>query len=206
MMQESSGADAASTAAGERQAILRWRRDERARLIAARLAMASAERAAAAARIAARLDGLLPELAGRTVSLYWPMRGEPDLRSWLAAAVGRGACCALPLVVEKNAPLVFRSWRPGEPLARGVWNIPVPAEGSVVTPDVVLAPLVGFDAAGYRLGYGGGYFDRTLAALPARPLVIGIGYAGAAIATIRPLAHDIPMDVIVTEEAEHRRG
>ena len=90
-------------------------------------------------------------------------------------------------------------YRPGDRLEKGVWNIPIPAEGTPVIPDVVLAPVVGFDPQNYRLGYGGGFFDRTLAALPAKPLVIGLGYASQAIATIYPQPHDIAMDRIVTE-------
>jgi 5,10-methenyltetrahydrofolate synthetase len=185
----------------ERANILRWRKTERERLIAERLAMPAADRAERATRIAAALDRLLPDLDGITISLYWPLRGEPDLREWLASITARGAVCALPLVVEKAAPLVFRTWRPGEPLVRGVWNIPVPEGGAEVRPDILLAPCVGFDRETYRLGYGGGYFDRTLATFGRRPRVIGIAYARFAIRTIHPLPHDIPMSEIVTEEA-----
>jgi 5,10-methenyltetrahydrofolate synthetase len=112
----------------------------------------------------------------------------------------RGGRCALPMVVKRNQPLAFRLWEPGTRLERGVWNIPFPADGAEVAPDVVIAPVVGFDSACYRLGYGGGFFDRTLAALPAKPRTIGVGYTCAAIATIYPQAHDIPMDAIVTEK------
>jgi 5,10-methenyltetrahydrofolate synthetase len=90
-------------------------------------------------------------------------------------------------------------------LERGIWNIPVPAKGDEVIPTVTIAPLVGFDAACFRLGYGGGYFDRTLASLESRPTVIGVGYAFAAIATIRPQRHDIPMDWIVTGDGSPRK-
>jgi 5-formyltetrahydrofolate cyclo-ligase len=110
-----------------------------------------------------------------------------------------GGRCALPVVVEKKAPLVFRLWKPGERLAAGIWNIPIPADGADVLPDVVVAPVVGFDSAGYRLGYGGGYFDRTLASLPHHPLAIGVGYNAAAVSTIYPLPHDVPMGAIITE-------
>jgi 5,10-methenyltetrahydrofolate synthetase len=103
-------------------------------------------------------------------------------------------------VVEKGRPLVFRVWRQGDKLERGVWNIPVPAEGEPVFPDIVIAPLVGFDPSNYRLGYGGGFFDRTLAAMPKKPLVIGVGYMSSALPTIYPQPHDIPMDAIVTEK------
>src|SRR5690606_24922582 len=102
-----------------------------------------------------------------------------------------------PVVVEKARPLVFRAYRPGDRLEKGVWNIPIPADGDPVIPDIVIAPLVGVDVRNYRLGYGGGFFDRTLAALPKRPLVIGVGYEMQRIATIHPQPHDIPMDRIV---------
>lgn len=95
--------------------------------------------------------------------------------------------------------LVFRRWWPGATMLSGVWNIPVPAEGIDVMPDVVVSPVVGFDPACYRLGYGGGFYDRTLAAMARQPRVIGVGFALAAIATIHPLPHDIPMQAIVTE-------
>jgi len=84
-------------------------------------------------------------------------------------------------------------------MERGVWNIPVPAEGPDIVPDITLSPVVGWDGAGYRLGCGGGYFDRTLAAFTPRPLAIGIGLNTARIATIFPQPHDIPMQAIVTE-------
>jgi 5,10-methenyltetrahydrofolate synthetase len=106
---------------------------------------------------------------------------------------------ALPVVVEKGQPLEFYLWQTGEALARGVWNIPIPAKPKPCRPDIVVAPVVGFDAACYRLGYGGGFFDRTLAAMAEKPRVIGIGYSGSRIATIYPQPHDIPMDIIVTE-------
>jgi len=178
--------------------IMRWRKSERARLIAARLAIPADERAARGRRLAGKLDALLPDLNDRTVSLYWPLRGEPDLRDWLQAIRARGAICALPVVVERNVPMIFRTWRPGEPIVRDLWNIPVPEQGVAVSPDIVLAPVVGFDEERFRLGYGGGYFDRTLASLSTKPYVVGIGYTEAEIKTIYPLDHDIRMDAIVT--------
>ena len=111
----------------------------------------------------------------------------------------RGGASALPVVVQRHAPLTFRRWRRGDALEPGVWNIPVPADGAIVTPDIVIAPVVGFDPACFRLGYGGGFFDRTLAALPRRPRIVGVGYARQEIRTIFPQAHDVPMDMIVTE-------
>jgi 5-formyltetrahydrofolate cyclo-ligase len=183
-----------------------WRRAERARLIEARLRMPVAERQEASLRIAERLDAycrsshLLP--AGTIVSGYWPLRGEPDLRPWLAQLHGQGFTCVLPVVVEKSAPLRFRRWAPGCEMEKGFWNIPVPAAREEFTPQVLLAPVVGYDQHCYRLGYGGGYFDRTLAMLDSGQRAyrtIGIGYEAARLETIQPLPHDIRLHAIVTE-------
>jgi 5-formyltetrahydrofolate cyclo-ligase len=177
--------------------IARWRKGERERLIAARLEIPAEARAAMSAAIAERLDAIVGDVAGRMVSLYWPFRGEPDLRPWMASLVARRGTPALPVVIEKAQPLIFRAYRPGDRLEKGVWNIPIPAEGDPVIPDIVIAPLVGVDIRNYRLGYGGGFFDRTLASLPKKPLVIGVGYERQRIPTIHPQRHDIPMDRIV---------
>jgi len=122
-----------------------------------------------------------------------------NLRHWLERLIAQGARIALPVVVIRAAPLVFRPWTPDCRMVQGFWKIPVPAEGPDVVPDILLAPLLGWDDAGYRLGYGGGYFDRTLAAFSLRPLVIGVGLAAARLPTIFPAPHDIAMDAIVTE-------
>lgn len=180
--------------------VMRWRKAERERLIAERLAMSADERAARAGRIAASLDKVIGKVDGRIVSSYWPFRGEPDLRDWANRVIARGGRIALPVVIRKDWPLEFRVWAPGDPLERGVWNILVPSRGPSVQPAVVIAPVVGFDARKYRLGYGGGFFDRTLAKMPKRPLAIGVGYAGSRIRTIHPQPHDVAMDVIVTDE------
>jgi 5,10-methenyltetrahydrofolate synthetase len=179
--------------------IMAWRRTERRRLIDERLAIDVVERRRHAARVGDLLSQQIGALSGRCVSFYWPFRGEPDLRPWMQGLAESGGRFALPVVIEKNAPLAFRVWRQGDKLVPGVWNIPVPADGAEVVPDIVIAPVVGFDRACYRLGYGGGFFDRTLAAMSPRPMIIGVGYAQAAIASIHPLPHDIAMDVIVTE-------
>jgi 5-formyltetrahydrofolate cyclo-ligase len=179
--------------------VMRWRKLERTRLINECLEMSVAMRRYDSDRIAEQLDATIGDVSGRIVSAYWPLRGEPDLREWLERVASRGGRYALPVVVKKQAPLVFRTWRRGEKLERGVWNIPVPAAGEEVCPDIVIAPVVGYDRNAYRLGYGGGYFDRTLAAIPRRPMIIGVGYSQAAIPTIYPQLHDIPMDKIVTE-------
>jgi 5-formyltetrahydrofolate cyclo-ligase len=184
-----------------------WRRAERERLIALRQALPPAERQRWGARIDAALRGLLAERSG-ILGIYWPFRAEFDPRLLVDWAVAGGRAVALPVVVDKKGPLEYRAWRPGETLVDGVWNIPVPEKQEIVRPAVVLAPLVGFDDACYRLGYGGGYFDRTLAALSPPPVAIGIGFEVQRLATIYPQSFDVPMDLIVTEAGirERRAG
>lgn len=179
--------------------VMRWRKAERERLIAERMAMEQEQRQTRSTRIASKLDATLGKLGGRIVGTYWPFRGEPDLRNWGIGVIKRGGRLALPVVIQKGWPLEYRIWAPGDPLERGVWNILVPSRGPAVQPDIVIAPVVGFDEARYRLGYGGGFFDRTLAAMPRKPLTIGVGYTQSQIRTIYPQPHDIPMDVIVTD-------
>ncbi|AZO23945.1 5-formyltetrahydrofolate cyclo-ligase [Mesorhizobium sp. M1E.F.Ca.ET.045.02.1.1] len=179
--------------------VRRWRKAERERLIGARLAVSADARAAMSARIAESLDALIGDVAGRMVSLYWPFRGEPDLRGWMVSVNERGGRTALPVVIEKGHPLVFRAYAPGDRLEKGVWNIPIPAVGDPVLPDIVISPMVGIAPGNFRLGYGGGFYDRTLAAMPFRPLVIGVGYELQRIPTIYPRPHDIPMSEVVTE-------
>lgn len=179
--------------------VSRWRKAERERLIEQRIAIGPAEWAARSHRIAAKLNVVIGEIGSRVVSIYWPFRGEPDLRVWAANILERGGQIALPVVVRKAFPLEFRPWKPGDPLERGVWNILVPVTSESVQPDIVIAPLVGFDGANFRLGYGGGYFDRTLAVMSRKPLVVGIGYQESQVPTIYPQPHDVPMDVVVVE-------
>ena len=179
--------------------VARWRKAERERLIAARLAIPAETRGQWSNAIATGLDAVIGDVSGKMISLYWPFRGEPDLRPWMESVNDRSGRTALPIVVEKAQPMLFRAYRAGDRLEKGVWNIPIPAEGEPVLPDIVISPLVGVDPCRFRLGYGGGFFDRTLAALPRQPLVIGIGYPLQRHATIHPQPHDIPMDRIVTE-------
>lgn len=185
--------------------VARWRKVKRDELRSARKTLSVADHASASARIEETLEGVLKvkfdSLEGLTLSMYWPIKGEPDLRSLIAKLHDKGVVIALPLVETKAAPLVFRLWTPDTKMVKGDWNIPVPpSDAKIVTPDIALAPLVGWDDDSYRLGYGGGYFDRTLAALDSRPFKIGIGYASAQLATIFPQPHDIAMDLIVTDE------
>jgi len=181
-----------------------WRRSERQRLLALRTGTAPIVRQEWSRKIEDRLRLLLAERQRITLGVYWPFQAEFDPRllvDWLIAA---GSAAALPAVVDKKGPLEYRAWRPGDPLVDGVWNIPIPERRDIVVPQAVLAPLVGFDGQCYRLGYGGGYFDRTLAALAPRPLAIGVGFELAQLETIHPQPHDIPMDLIVTEACLRR--
>jgi len=112
---------------------------------------------------------------------------------------------ALPVVVAPKQPLAFREWHPGVELAKGPLDIPFPVDSPPVTPDAVLVPMNGWDLGGYRLGYGGGFFDRTLASLAKKPVVIGTSYEFGRLDTIHPQPWDIPMDYVVTERGVYRR-
>ena len=182
-----------------------WRRSERQRLLALRAAARPAERRLWGDEIEATLRALLLERPVMTLGVYWPFQAEFDPRALIDWVIARGFAVALPAVVDKKGPLEYRAWRPGEALVDGVWDIPIPKAREVVVPEAVLAPLVGFDRQCYRLGYGGGYFDRTLAAFSTRPLAIGVGYEVSQIESILPQSFDIPMDVIVTEARIRRR-
>ena len=182
--------------------VARWRKAERARLIAARLSMPEEVRRRLSERIGEQLEQRIGDVRGLIVSAYWPIRGEPDLRDLMRRIVFGGGRMALPVVVARARPLVFREWKPGAKLERGIGNIPVPTDGAELIPDIVIAPVVAFDTARYRLGYGGGFLDRTLASVIKRPRVYGVGFSAAAVPTIFPQPYDIPMDAIVTERGD----
>lgn len=177
--------------------VARFRKAERARLYAARRALSQVEQSAQAARVMAALTKEIGPPEGRTIAGYWPIRGEMDLRPWLSEMAAHGARIALPVVVAKGAPVAFHRWQPGAAMTRGIWNIPVPADPVPVRPDTVIVPLLGVDAAGYRLGNGGGYYDMTLAALDPRPRIIGVGHGFCTLSTIFPQPWDIPMEVVL---------
>jgi 5-formyltetrahydrofolate cyclo-ligase len=176
-----------------------WRRSERQRLLALRTSVPPAQRRQWGEEIEQRLRLLLAEQPAIILGVYWPFQAEFDPRPLIDWLIARGSSVALPAVVDRKGPLEYRAWRPGEALVDGVWDIPIPEKRETVIPQAVLAPLVGFDPDCYRLGYGGGYFDRTLAALAPRPSAIGVGFELSQLETIHPQDFDIPMDVIVTE-------
>lgn len=186
------------------QDVSRFRVAERARLMEARRRISTPERAAMTAKLSATIDAIVTPKQDMKIAAYWPIRGEPDLREWMTAAHSAGATVLLPVVVEKNAPLIFRVWSPDCVMERGIWNIPVPADGEETLPDVVISPLLGVDEACFRLGNGGGYYDRTLARLDPLPKVIGVGFPDCVMPTIFPMPWDIPMDSVVLADGSVR--
>ena len=177
-----------------------WRKAERARLIEARMALPLDDHKAASQAISDCLEAHFPAAEFRSLGCYWPFRREYDCIPLMQRVVEAGHEIALPVVIEKRHPLEFRLWTPQSRMEVGVWNIMHPAEGPAVQPAALLIALVGFDRDGYRLGYGGGYYDRTIATFVEPPLKIGVGFELQRMDTIFPQPHDIPMDYIVTEK------
>jgi 5,10-methenyltetrahydrofolate synthetase len=182
-----------------------WRKSERERLIAARMALSPAVLETWRQRIDGYLEHSFPGLARCRLAFCWPIKGEYDARHIARTLRARGTLTALPVVVAAKKPLAFRAWHPGVALARGALDIPYPVGSPEILPDVVLLPMNGWDAQGYRLGYGAGFFDRTLAALEKKPVTIGVAYEQARLETIHPQPWDLPMDYVVTERGVYRR-
>jgi 5-formyltetrahydrofolate cyclo-ligase len=182
-----------------------WRKGERARLLSERDALSDDVLAERRARIDIHIERAFPDLVHGVLAFCWPYRHEYDVRHLAAALRRRGATTALPVVVAPKTQLVFREWHPGVKLADGPLGIPYPVDSRELQPDQVLLPMLGWDGDGYRLGYGGAFFDRTLAALAKRPRVIGVAYEQAYLKTIQPQPHDIPVDFVVTERGVYRR-
>ena len=175
------------------------RAELRRRLVAERLAMPAEAVALFSEAICGHLLAAFPQLASQVVGFCWPVKNEPDLRPALTQWMRSGGRAALPVVVAENTPLAFRAWTPETRLEADRYGIPSPVEGDWLTPQALLLPVNGVDERGYRIGYGGGYFDRTLATLSPRPLAIGVGFELARVADINPEAHDMPLDALVTE-------
>ncbi len=158
-------------------------------------------REAAAASIAAR--GLPVAVArGAVVAGYAPMRSEFDPRPLMLRLAADGATLALPVVTGRGVPLTFRKWVPGDPLVTAAWGMLEPTEeAEPVVPDVLLVPLAAFDRVGHRIGYGAGFYDRTLAALRNHKVITAIGLAFAAQETekVDTDEHDARLDLILTE-------
>jgi 5-formyltetrahydrofolate cyclo-ligase len=176
-----------------------WRVQMRQALIGQRLALEAPRRAAQGEQAKRRLLASVDLRRFQTLGIYWPVRGEIDVRDLAIAHLQAGGRVALPVVVRQAAAVEFWSWQAEAPMSRGIWNIPIPATREVLHPDALIVPLVGFDGQRYRLGYGGGYYDRTIASAATRPYCVGLGYEAARLDSIFPQPHDVPMSVIVTD-------
>lgn len=173
-----------------------------------RLRMSAERRDAAAARpdagrhAARNFMDRVPIPAGATISLYHPMKGELDTKPLAAALIERGFRIALPVTPKKRGPLTFRAFRDGDPLSADRYGVMTPSEAAPeVRPSIVVTPLLAFTRDGKRLGYGGGYYDRTLAAMREAGDVLAVGFAfGAQEVETMPFGrNDQRLDMIVTE-------
>lgn len=175
----------------------------RSQMLARRLAMPEAEWVAASAALSSNLEAYLQQVglpkSGQIVAFCWPVQNEPDIRPLILKWRESGITVALPVVIAPAHPLVFRIWLAGGVLKPDQYGIPTPVDGPLVTPDVLLLPGNAFDDAGYRLGYGGGFFDRTLETIIPRPLVVGLCFENARVSDLKPEPHDQPVDMVVTE-------
>jgi 5-formyltetrahydrofolate cyclo-ligase len=152
---------------------------------------------------------LSAKVGASVVSGFFPYQSEIDTRPLLGRLAGEGWTTALPIVVKLGHPLEFRRWYPGEATVPGKWDIPRPPDTSpLVEPDVLLVPLLAFDRTGFRLGYGGGFYDRTLELLRSKKPVtaIGIGYAAQEVDRVPHDAHDQKLDFVMTEKELIRCG
>jgi len=179
--------------------LAQWRKAERAALIARRMAVSEAGRAVWDRAIEGSLRAGFGVLADLAIGLCWPFQGEFDARPIGVEFRARGATLALPVVIAKATPLEFREWWPQAPMQVGVYDLPIPVGTPRVSPQAMLIPVVGIGSVGDRLGYGGGFYDRTLASLSPRPLTIALAYELSRIPTTHPQDHDVLMDFIITE-------
>lgn len=150
----------------------------------------------------AHLFPVEPTSERKIISAFFPYKSEIDTRPLLGRLAGEGWTTCLPIVIALGEPLIFRRWLPGEPTVPGVWDIPRPIEDApLVEPDVLLVPLMAFDRFGFRLGYGGGFYDRTLELLRAKKPItaIGVAYAAQEVDSVPHDAHDQPLDFVMTE-------
>ncbi len=159
-----------------------------------------AERAALA--LAALEFPVKPQAGASVISAFYPYKSEIDTRPLLGKLAADGWTTCLPIILGAGLPLQFRRWFPGEPTIPGDMNIPRPREEApVVEPDVLIVPMLAFDAQGFRLGYGGGFYDRTLALLRAKKKIIAIGaaYSAQQVDEVPHDAHDEPLNFVMTE-------
>ena len=205
----SAGLTPETTSDNTAESRLAYRRALRKQLVERRQAMSADDLARFTKAICDHLRNDFHQLAGMRVGFCWPMKNEPDLRplikSWIKLG-NAGFVALLPVVVQPKAPLAFRAWTPDTLMLADRYGIQTPAEGEFLTPEALLIPVNAFDAAGYRIGYGGGFFDRTLATVKPMPLSIGVGFELARVDSIRPESYDLPLDAIITETGIFRHA
>lgn len=187
-----------------RQSQLEWRNALRAEMLARRSALSPQECAGLSERIVTHLIAEVQPDPNWVLGFFWPIRNEPDVRTAVMHWQKSGMSATLPVVGAADEALRFRAWTPETPMVLDVHGIPTPGAGEWLTPDILLLPLNAFDSKGHRLGYGGGYFDRTLAMLAPRPLCIGVGFEINRVDSIRPEPHDQRLDWVVTESGIFR--
>ena len=177
-----------------------WRKHKRVELLSRRVSLSTEEHREKSAQILDSVWSMRDQITG-IVGLYWPYKGEVDINPLMSRLLDHGHSLALPVVMGRGKPLQFKSWKAGDVMAAGVYGIPYPSEGAVVEPDTLIVPLLGFDKACYRLGYGGGFYDRTLAHPRKQIHTIGVGFEDARLETIFPQDFDVPLAVIITENS-----
>lgn len=177
------------------------KREERARALARRAAAFAAHGSAAGARLAGNGLAFLNAKPGAIVSGFSAIRDEIDPAGLLARLHGEGHRLCLPVMEGKGKPLLFRAWAPGDEMGNVQWGIAEPLpDKPALDPDIVLVPLLAFDKVGYRLGYGGGFYDRTLERLRAiKPVVaVGISYDELMVDAVPHRSYDQPLDWVLT--------
>lgn len=175
------------------------RQQQRQTLLAERAAMTKKQRELATQQILRHLEMMLLKMTPQVLALYWPIKNEISCHAIMPNLLKKGWQLCLPVINNETKKLQFSRWTPETTMVAGYWNIPIPTINDWLNPDMYLIPLVGFDLNNYRLGYGGGFYDRTLGDINKPATFIGIGLESARLTTIDPHEFDIPMDIIITE-------
>jgi 5-formyltetrahydrofolate cyclo-ligase len=179
------------------------KRTLRSAMLAWRSGLDEAERRAAADGLLAALRRERPIATPSVVSGFWPIKEEIDIRPLMIELTNQGCQLALPVVQGKGKPLLFRAWRPGDPLEQGVFGTLQPsAKREVIEPDALIVPLLACDEEGWRLGYGGGFYDRTLAGLRAKKTItaVGVGFNDQLVPEVPHGPSDQRLDWLLTDK------
>lgn len=179
--------------------LAQWRKELRNRLLKERCAVDTATHSAWSNAIERSLEVGFSGLKGLKIGICWPYLAEFDARPFATRLIEYGSTLALPVVVKPKSPLEFHHWHPGMEMVTGVYDLPIPAQSNLVIPEALLIPVVAIGGQGDRLGYGGGFYDRTLAALPKKPVCIALAFEISRVLSTEPQQHDILMDFVVTE-------